>query len=209
MKNYINFDLAMMLKNVGYNEPCTSVWVCDKEVNNTQYKMSLYDSPFMPINLKLKCFIDNNDIPEIIKHNMWGNKDIQICLCPTIQDVREWLEKIHKIMINITYCHITNDSLHPSFGWNIVLIDKSNHVIYGEYNEYTRIEAIEKAMHYCLNHLVKPDNDEFDEYCERNKIYENPAFKALAEQYGFNKNAIPIELKTWIKSIIEEVKNNN
>ena len=130
-EDYVSFEIAKLLNEKGFNEPC-----------------------FVYYNL----YYDNNGkdlkLWQKFPHRNQPNDDY--LNVPTLQTTMKWLREVHGVNINneLTihgyFCSISH-IVKDSFG-NIIDIEDSGDWETAYYNTYE--EACEDAIKYCLEYLI-------------------------------------------------------
>ena len=139
-EDYTSFEIAKLLKEKGFDEPC-----------NTVYRKTLKDNKFIDEpDFYTTTWIKSNS--ELIES---GFKDIVFCSAPSLALAMKWLREVHDIYIMIDKDFVTEN------GWHYVVVRKQdwannadNGLIQQESNNYTYEEASEAAIRYCLENLV-------------------------------------------------------
>lgn len=140
LEEYVNFDTAKRLMEMGFDEYCSHFYRLDGE-HEYCCKAKLPQ-------------LTNNDIRN---HDDWVNREFA-CTCPTLQVAMKWLRETHKLFIEV---HIV--------GHSTVYMD-NKYYFYRLYKDrrplklvektfMTYEEACEDAINNCLDNYVYKDED--------------------------------------------------
>ena len=134
---YVSHDVAKLLKEKGFNEPCRMYWEVD--VEKVEKNLSEYNS----------CLHDRTNKELEILDGTYNKKRYS---APTQQMVMRWLREVHYLSIEICY--------RFCFGW-FVDIQYTNRVTEAKefrdvrsnlYDSYE--EVAEVGIRYCLENLI-------------------------------------------------------
>ena len=133
-EDYVSYEVAKLLKEKGFDEPCHYFY---------EYKRRLYNDmdKYFPSGMK------NSD------HNKEGNKGVS---APTLQMAIKWLREVHDVHIDISIYVITVDIL--KYNINVYYKKHKNDSMYlgihltKECPKYE--EAVEVALKYSLENLI-------------------------------------------------------
>ena len=133
-EDYTSFEIAKLLKEKGFDEPCNAV-----------YRKTLKDNKFIDEpDFYTTTWVKSNS--ELIES---GFKDIVFCSAPSLALAMKWLREVHKLAINIEF-----QIDFPTWKWRIYHIEPSEdkHTNFKHYDTYE--EACEAAIKYCLENLI-------------------------------------------------------
>lgn len=124
-EDYVSFETAKLLKKKGFNVPVRTFY-------NPKYRGEKVS--------KGTALINYNADPE---------DGSELCSAPTLQMACKWLREKHHIFIQVELYSKRNDYCFDVF--------KNTHRILIEYLEVCNSyeEAVEAALNYCLNNLIK------------------------------------------------------
>ena len=133
-EDYVSFEVAKLLKEKGFDEPCIRHWDCDDH--------SLYGY---------------NDIP--ISNSELQANEYNGYAAPTLQMAMKWLREEHKIAINIYItCKKTISYAFDIYDFEII---HPNKFVGGtidlreqQFDFKTYEEAVEAALKYSLENLI-------------------------------------------------------
>ena len=130
--DYVSLEIAKLLKEKGFNEPCLSYFWEDENDNQIDYT----DRPFT--------------------YKQLYSEDI---LRPTHQMALKWLREKHKIAINIRIvCKKTISYVFDIWDFNIIhpnkLVGGTIDLREQQFDFKSYEEATEEAIKYCLNNLI-------------------------------------------------------
>ena len=139
---YVSFEVAKLLKEKRFNEPCYSYYMTTKTLHTTFHnRVHVEEEPhFNSGDLNGMYDVDESSIEDI-------------CSAPTHQMAMAWLRKIHGIFIAIN-----NDDL--DFNWQCYdLINRDDaldpRILSESYAGYkTYEEAVEAALKFSLKNLI-------------------------------------------------------
>lgn len=137
LEEYVNFDTAKRLMEMGFDEYCSHFYRLDGE-HEYCCKAKLPQ-------------LTNNDIRN---HDDWVNREFA-CTCPTLQVAMKWLRETHHIFISP---RIQNDGTYICY-----LYDTKGNGIQGydkNLVQATYEKACEAAINNCLDNFVYKDEDE-------------------------------------------------
>lgn len=124
---YVSYEIAKLLKEKGFNEPCIRHWDCDDH--------SLYGA---------------NDIP--ISNSELRDNEYNGVSAPTHQMACAWLREVHNIFIEISVSIDLNGNYHFSY----TILDKECKYVRRGYTDFdwNYEDAMEAAIKYCLENLI-------------------------------------------------------
>jgi len=126
-EDYVSFEIAKLLKDKGFDEPCHCFYEYRKRLYNDMDK-------YFPDGMK------NSD------HDKEGNKGIS---APTLQMAMKWLREVHNLYVDIRIN--INNSL---YSFKIYSVGISGAKAFTEYRIKSYEAACEEAIKYCLEHLI-------------------------------------------------------
>ena len=128
-EDYVSFEIAKLLKEKGFDEPCDFIYDGDK------LEWIFYKFIFMNGILTNSKFDDD-----------------KIVSAPTLQMAMKWLREKYKIFIEVSVSVDTDKVYHYSF---CILNEICRYLKRGDKVFYrTYEEAVEKAIKYCLTNLI-------------------------------------------------------
>lgn len=140
---YISFDLARILKEIGYDDVCNSLY--QFSLTEKKHEEDGFDGPFGwkkgELDYESRIFMNNN------KDFDYTSKNWYFCARPTHQMVSDWFREIHNIHITIT--SISQES------WQYHIQkpgDKLGKVFGEDYSSY--YDALEDCLLHCTK-LIK------------------------------------------------------
>jgi len=154
-EDYVSFETAKLLKEKGFDEPCTYLWFFEKTNNPEVDDNGVYKIPIK--NHTENDYWNNTSIELFKKESEYWNDDIDIFACPTLQMATKWLRK--------------NFNMNPvpyatSIGGDFEGFDLAQRDITGcallyqvgipskEKTFETCEEACEAGIRYCLENLI-------------------------------------------------------
>lgn len=128
-EDYISFEVAKLLKEKGFDEPCHALY------HNGEDKI------FFGLD------VDSY-------HNT--NLNVDYYACPTLQMAMKWLREVHKIHITIGYTFKADANLIDDYASYCFGVENAKTFFYHPQDEWynTYEEACEAAMKYCLENLI-------------------------------------------------------
>ena len=144
-EDYINFELAKLLKDKGFCEWCSKCYGVAVLHNGVEIDL---DEEY-----ELKAEGRENEIEYVeggmLHDHSYNNfdKDAKIWAAPTLWAAMKWLREVHNIFIQVElykyddYCFEVFQNTHR------LIVEKDD-----VYNSYE--EAVEAAIKYCLKHLI-------------------------------------------------------
>ena len=146
-EDYVSFEIAILLKEKGFDEPCNRVYMHDGKCVCAPHFM------------EGESFVDNDDIDAVKRYNDWIDyiQGEYAYLCPSISLAMKWLREVHNFNVNIeltihgyfcSFSHIVRDSLG-----HIIDIEDSEAWETAYYDSYE--EACEAAIKYCLENMIR------------------------------------------------------
>ena len=126
-EDYVSYEVAKLLKDRGFDEPCHCFYEYKKRLYNDMYK-------YFPNGMK------NSD------HDKEGNKGVS---APTHQMACRWLREVYNVVIEINSIWIVG------FGYNYIariVVEGESKKCLKHYNYYE--EAVEAAIKYTLENLI-------------------------------------------------------
>ena len=149
-EDYVSFEVAELLKEKGFDEKCSCVWIINK-ANNPEDTDGVYKvaSPYF---MEGESYVSNEDIDRVLKYfDEYYYKDA--FLCPTLSVVMKWLREIHNIHIDInTNWAFKDDLIVVGYMFNTHSTINSWYQDLVNYPTYE--EACEEAIKYCLENLI-------------------------------------------------------
>jgi len=143
-EDYVSFKMAKLLKEKGFDEPCTYLWVFEKTNNPEVDDNGTYMCPLK--RYTESDYWNNASIELYKKEDEYWNDNIDFFACPTIQMVMKWLREAHNIDI------IINVSSKNERKYTYVIVSKW---FSGTDNvKRTYEEACEAGIKYCLENLI-------------------------------------------------------
>ncbi len=136
---YCSFEVSKLLEEKGFNENCGSVY--RKTLRNNQ----IIDEPSLYIS---NLSMSNSEFKEK------SYKDIVYCSAPTHQMAMAWLREEHKLII-ITLPLVTDDDGEAGCLWGFKILNRLNLLNESKNLYYKEEEAVEAALRYTLEHLLK------------------------------------------------------
>ena len=124
-EDYVSFEVAKLLKEKGFDEPCLMCYTSDKKLGNYGH------------------------------YNSYKNSDVFSLTAPTIQMAMRWLREVHKYIIEIHYGNVGSSiEPKIQWWWELEnkqgeFLD--GNIIDGN---TTYEQACEAAIKYCLENLV-------------------------------------------------------
>lgn len=154
MNNSVNFEIAKLLKEKGFDEYCFFIWN-EENLEEPYY----YAENYQMICLRIHYYGDipmvNNSYIE--KHATYVEKDetteetYELLTAPTIAEVVMWLYEKHGIWIEVRKVN------YSRFDYKI--INGTESLMYVKTHLHNSLlsptEAYEAAILYCLNNLIK------------------------------------------------------
>ena len=125
-EDYLSFEVAKLLKEKGFDEPC-----------------------FMSYWLRTK------DKPELAHLEQTSNNYSDCVSCPTLQMAMRWLREVYKIFIKINIVPYTTITMEQHYYFFTIYRERKpvyGHMIDYYYSTYE--EAVEAALKYCLENLI-------------------------------------------------------
>lgn len=129
-EDFVNFEIAKLLKERGFNEICLRTYYDDGEMSR------IYDED--------EGVYNENLLPSIIA-------------APTHQMAMKWLREEYGIIITIDFdeYELTSDNKKVGYGWNIQKIENPTEYFKISTMAYdTYEEAIEASIKFCLKNLI-------------------------------------------------------
>ena len=153
-EDYVSFETAKLLKEKGFDEPCTYLWFFEKTNNPEVDDNGVYKIPIK--NHTENDYWNNTSIELFKKESEYWNDNIDIFACPTLQMAMKWLREVHNIHIELNpICYgDTEEDIKWHYGWAVkttIFIDRwkrhnAKHISYEQ--------ACEAAIKYCLENLI-------------------------------------------------------
>ena len=140
-EDYVSFDLAKLLKEKGFDEPCHCFYEYRKRLYNDMDK-------YFPDGMK------NSD------HDKEGNKGVS---APTLQMAMKWLREVHNLSVEVyrTACGYIGCIVAIPSGTDIKFLEEDGDDLpSGTYTKYEY--ACNAAIKYCLEKLENR-NKQIDE----------------------------------------------
>jgi hypothetical protein len=150
-EDYVSFEIAKLLKEKGFKEWCfhcygvavlhNGVAISFDEECELKDEGRKNEIEYVEGRVLYDCGCNNSD------------KDAKVWAAPTLWDTMKWLREVHNIHITID-CDICD-----SFDFYSIIRIKSEeswktYVEYEDEGSNTCEEAAEKAVEYCLEHLI-------------------------------------------------------
>lgn len=153
MTEPVNVEIAKLLKEKGYNEPCVMLYTMGLEESNLKQLQYHLDYSYMHGERGVFIPIVDNYFAQKLK-----NEDHPaVPSAPTIAEVVMWLYEKHRIWIYVIYekglfhYNIQDTTYKDLLEEDCRVFNMSN------YNSPT--EAYEAAIEYTLNNLTPPSNE--------------------------------------------------
>ena len=143
-EDYVSFEVAKLLKEKGFDEPCTYLWFFEKTNNPEVDDNGVYKIPIK--NHTENDYWNNTSIELFKKESEYWNDNIDIFACPTLQMTMKWLREEHKIDMWVE-CHNSN----RRYKGYIHSEQRGDEALF---YEDTYEEACEAAIKYCLENLI-------------------------------------------------------
>ena len=136
-EDYVNFEIAKLLKEKGFDEKCQKVYMYNNQLLQAQ------------IFMEGESFVDNKCIEDVANYNGWitytqGN---YAYLCPTLQMAMKWLRIKHGLFIRII-----EDITGNIYEWSVY--QKNYGCRASTYVEDSYEQAEKAAIKYCLENLI-------------------------------------------------------
>lgn len=147
-EDYVSFEVAKLLKEKGFDEPCTYLWFFEKTNNPEVDDNGVYKIPIK--NHTENDYWNNTSIELFKKESEYWNDDIDIFACPTLQMAMKWLRETHNIDIIINVSSKDESDDKRKYTYAIV----SNRFIGTDNVKRIYEEACEAAIKYCLEKLI-------------------------------------------------------
>ena len=130
--DYVNFEIAKLLKERGFNEPCYAIWYDDRIV-------------------LLAHLIDNDSLLLTDEYKFSIQKESLITI-PTHQMACAWLREIHHTFIEIG----TSIDLNGNYHFSYTILNKECKYVRRGYTDFDwhYEDAVEAAIKYCLENLI-------------------------------------------------------
>lgn len=125
-KNFVSYDLALKLKELGFDDKCFGVWYKSSsegytlQLNPLKLDDIYHIEPLTTFQKKIDRFEAMDSIIEYNFNEFFdefdgeGNEFDPVYSAPLYQQVTKWLREVHGIHIQITYCGEHEDG-HPAF----------------------------------------------------------------------------------------------
>lgn len=144
-EDYVNFKIAKLLKEKGFDEMCQKVYMHNGQL--------LWAQIFM----EGESFVNNKHIELVANYNDWANTQGEYAyLCPTLQRVKKWLNEKYGIFIQVCLIPYTTITMEQKY-YFIKLYINRRWKSFQELDEMrfaTPEKAEERAIEYCLEHLI-------------------------------------------------------
>ena len=141
-EDYISFEIAKLLKEKGFNEPCNAV-----------YRKTLKDNKFIDEpDFHITTFIKSNS--ELLES---GFKDIVFCSAPSLALVMKWLREVYNLFVSINIIPHTTVTMEQKYFFFVIFKDRRRYNFPLDYTTefyQTPEEACEAAIKYCLEKLI-------------------------------------------------------
>lgn len=147
-EDYVSFETAKLLKEKGFDEKCSFVWMLDK-ANNPEDTDGVYKVA-SPCFMEGGNYVLNEDIDRALEYyDEYYHKDA--FLCPTLQMAMKWLREVHNISIETTS---SGDMMYDDNTWECDI--KCNHRLYFRHitGKTSYEDVCEAAIKYCLENLI-------------------------------------------------------
>ena len=141
----ISFETAKLLKEKGFDEPCTYLWIFEKTNNPEVDDNGVYKCPLK--RYTESDYWNNTSIELFKKEDEYWNNNIDFFACPTLQMAMKWLREVYGLFIRIT-----EDMTGNVFEWSVY--QKNYGCKASTYVEDSYEQACETAIKYCLENLI-------------------------------------------------------
>ena len=151
-EDYVSFETAKLLKEKGFDEPCTYLWIFEKTNNPEVDDNGVYKCPVKKYTES--DYWNNTSIELYKKEDEYWNDNIDFFACPTLQMAMKWLRNKHDIVCSVGLFTDLPET-PPYWSFNILNQSKAN-VMYEAFDIKceTYEEASEAAIKYCLENLI-------------------------------------------------------
>lgn len=152
MSKYVTFEIAKLLKEKGFNEPCDDYYTSKELLNSDGYGDTIFEQGFNSHDYEKMLKFDYSDFNKKQKEDY--------ILCPLISDVVDWLSEKHGIWINVEpECYGENWYVKlmccSQKTWeNLELRSMINKATFSLDEEKSPKEAYLAAIEYTLKNLI-------------------------------------------------------
>jgi hypothetical protein len=127
-KEFIPYEQALALKELGFNEPCFATYSNVQEAGIEKGSLSYYKGSFLPVSSKM------------------------FCLAPTYSQVFRWFREKHYLISSIYQLSVNVKSGLSSFEY---MIDKLNNLGLSQFIEDFPYNTYEETELACLEKLIE------------------------------------------------------
>lgn len=152
-EDYVSFEIAKLLKEKGFNEPCTYLWIFEKTNNLDVDANGIYKCPLKRYMESDYC--NNTSIELLKKEDEYWNDNTDIFTCPTLQMAIKWLREVHNLSVEVyrTACGYIGCIVAIPSGTDIKFLeDDGDDLPSGQYTTFEK--ACEATVQYCLKNLI-------------------------------------------------------
>ena len=152
-EDYVSFETAKLLKEKGFDEPCTYLWFFEKTNNPEVDDNGVYKIPIK--NHTENDYWNNTSIELFKKESEYWNDNIDIFACPTLQMAMKWIREMHNLFIELYVVkNYSNKKLEYTYSIQDLDFQGSDDGIECCKNFDTPEQASEAAIKYCLENLI-------------------------------------------------------
>lgn len=154
-EDYVSFETAKLLKEKGFDEPCTYLWIFEKTNNPEVDDNGIYKCPVKKYTES--DYWNNTSIELYKKEDEYWNDNIDFFACPTLQMAMKWLREAHKIHVSVEMGFDVDNRQYFFFAPSICKFSNKTgeyQTPFGEKEFDSYEEACEAAIKYCLENLI-------------------------------------------------------
>ena len=144
----INFKLAKLLKEKGFDELCLKAYF--KYTNSKDLSNDIIECLTPSVNIYGEGFLFQNSLEMFVDNSISGDGDGAKCTAPTIAEVVMWLYEKYGIWISVDMVF----EEHQIGFWYCIRESKEDDFAFQSEEYKTSTEAYEAAIEYTLNNLI-------------------------------------------------------